>query len=239
MGYERKRGKLGDLNAFLRGGPPDAFSRIVGDTGRLTNVKYVITLDTDTQLPRDAARQLVGAMAHPLNRADPAKRRSASVKGMAFCSPGSACVCLAPRNPVTSGCSAASPASTLTRGPYPTYTRTCSGEGSSSARASTMWMRSSGAPGPLPGKPHSQPRSGGRCYARSGLLTDIQVYEEYPRRYSADVSRRHRWIRGDWQLLRWLLPWVPGAAGRQGNPSARFPAGRSSTIFAAALYPWR
>ena len=69
MGYERKRGKLSDLNALLLGGPPDAFSRIVGDTAKLTNVKYVITLDTDTQLLRDAARQLVGAMAHPLNRA--------------------------------------------------------------------------------------------------------------------------------------------------------------------------
>jgi hypothetical protein len=69
MGYERKRGKLGDLNALLRGGAPEAFSLIVGDTARLTSVKYVITLDTDTQLPRDAARQLVGAMAHPLNRA--------------------------------------------------------------------------------------------------------------------------------------------------------------------------
>ena len=55
------------------------------------------------------------------------------------------------------------------------------------------------------------------CYARSGLLSDVQVYEEYPATYSADVSRRHRWIRGDWQLLRWLLPWVPGGAGRRGN----------------------
>ena len=48
------------------------------------------------------------------------------------------------------------------------------------------------------------------CYARAGLLSDVQLYEEYPSRYSADVSRRHRWIRGDWQLLRWLLPGVPG-----------------------------
>ena len=57
------------------------------------------------------------------------------------------------------------------------------------------------------------------CYARSGLLSDVQLYEEHPSRYSADVSRRHRWIRGDWQLLRWLLPGVPGPAGRlQKNP---------------------
>ena len=57
------------------------------------------------------------------------------------------------------------------------------------------------------------------CYARAGLLSDVMVYEEYPFRYSADVGRRHRWIRGDWQLLRWLLPGVPGFEGpRQKNP---------------------
>ena len=57
------------------------------------------------------------------------------------------------------------------------------------------------------------------CYARAGLLSDVQLYEEYPSRYSADVSRRHRWIRGDWQLLRWLLPGVPGPDARfQKNP---------------------
>ncbi len=53
------------------------------------------------------------------------------------------------------------------------------------------------------------------CYARSGLLSDVHLYEEYPSRYSADVSRRHRWIRGDWQLVRWLLPRVPGFGGRR------------------------
>ena len=68
MGYERKRGKLADLNAILRGGKGgDRFSVVVGRTAVLPGVKYVITLDTDTQFPRDAARQLVGAMAHPLN----------------------------------------------------------------------------------------------------------------------------------------------------------------------------
>ena len=77
MGFERKRGKLADLNALLRGEPADRFSCIVGQTGVLGTVKYVITLDTDTQLPRDTAQQLVGAMMHPLNRPryDAAKRR--------------------------------------------------------------------------------------------------------------------------------------------------------------------
>lgn len=67
MGYERKRG----LNALLRGiaGAESRFAQIIGETAIRTNVRYVITLDTDTQLPRDAARALVGALAHPLNRA--------------------------------------------------------------------------------------------------------------------------------------------------------------------------
>jgi len=57
------------------------------------------------------------------------------------------------------------------------------------------------------------------CHARAGLLSDVQLYEEYPSRYSADVSRRYRWIRGDWQIARWLLPAVPGPGGRrQKNP---------------------
>ena len=68
MGYERKRGKLSDLNSLLRGGPEKVFSVIVGNTRFLENIKYVITLDTDTQLPRDSARQFIGAMSHPLNK---------------------------------------------------------------------------------------------------------------------------------------------------------------------------
>ncbi len=68
MGYERKRGKLAEFIAVLRGAPPARFSLVVGDLSLLPQVKYVITLDTDTQLPREAARQLVGTMAHRLNR---------------------------------------------------------------------------------------------------------------------------------------------------------------------------
>src|SRR5678810_326252 len=52
------------------------------------------------------------------------------------------------------------------------------------------------------------------CYARAGLVSDVQLYEDYPSRYAIDVKRRHRWIRGDWQLLPWVLPWVPRAGGR-------------------------
>ena len=77
MGYERKRGKLSALNALIRHGDRNDFSRIIGDYEVLKNIKYIITLDSDTQLPREAAWKLIATMAHPLNRAiyDESKKR--------------------------------------------------------------------------------------------------------------------------------------------------------------------
>src|SRR6185295_15112260 len=87
MGYERKRGKLAALNSLLRGAGRECFSLIVGTTEVMSSVKYVITLDTDTQLPRDSARQLVGAMAHPLNRAHFDKARQRVSEGFGILQP--------------------------------------------------------------------------------------------------------------------------------------------------------
>jgi len=87
MGYERKRGKLAEFNALLRGGARECFSDLVGKTAILPEIKYVITLDTDTQLPRDAARQLVGTMAHPLNRPNFDAGRGVVSEGYAILQP--------------------------------------------------------------------------------------------------------------------------------------------------------
>ena len=219
MGYERKRGKLGDLNAFLRGGSRDAFSCMVGDLANLAGVKYVITLDTDTQLPRDAGRELAGAMAHPLNRARYCDAVERVCEGYGI---------LQPR---VGACLPATAQSRYARlfGSEPgidPYTRAISdvyqdlfGEGSFIGKGIyDVDAFERALKGRFPDNrilSHDLVES---CYARSGLLTDVQVFEEYPGRYSADVSRRHRWIRGDWQLLRWLLPRVPGASGRRRNP---------------------
>ncbi len=220
MGYERKRGKLAELNSFLRGGSRECFSLIVGNTEGLEQAKYIITLDTDTQLPRDAAWQLVGAMAHPLNRPqyDEKKQRICAGYGI-----------LQPRVAVSL------PSTNRTRyarmwgsdaGIDP-YTRVVSdvyqdlfGEGSFIGKgiyeidAFEQALR-----GRFPENRILSHDLIEGCYARAGLLSDVQLYEEYPARYSADVSRRHRWIRGDWQLFRWLLPGVPGPDVRfQKNP---------------------
>lgn len=228
MGHERKRGKLADLNALLRGGGRDGanddakpdFSLVVGDTAVLSDVKYVITLDTDTQLPRDTARQLVGALAHPLNRARYDKDKGRVCEGYAI---------LQPRVAVSL------PGTNRSR-----YARLYAGEPGIDpyTRAISDVYQDVFGEGSFIGKgiydvDAFEQVLGGRfpenrilshdllegCYARAGLLSDVQVYEDYPARYGADVNRRYRWIRGDWQLAGWLLRRVPGeGAQRQKNP---------------------
>jgi cyclic beta-1,2-glucan synthetase len=215
MGYERKRGKLADLNSFLRGGARESFSLVVGDTGVLSNVKYVITLDTDTHLPRDSARQFAGAMAHPLNRAryDDARRRV--VEGYGIIQPRVAVILQGANRSRYAQLCGSEPG-------IDPYTRTVSdvyqdlfqegsfiGKGIYDVDAFERALK-----GRLPENLVLSHDLLEGCYARSGLLSDVQLIEEYPSRYSADVNRRRRWIRGDWQVVRWLLPVVPGLDGR-------------------------
>ncbi|MBD9425061.1 cyclic beta 1-2 glucan synthetase [Pseudomonas sp. PDM15] len=214
MGHERKRGKLAALNALLRGQGQEQFALIVGDIAALPPVQYVISLDTDTQLPRDVARQLVGALAHPLNQAvfDPVRRRISS--GYAI---------LQPRVGISLPSTARSAYAQLfgsDAGVDP-YTRAVSdvyqdlfqhgsfiGKGIYAVDAFEQALE-----GCFPDNRILSHDLIEGCYARSGLLSDVQLYEEHPARYSADCKRRHRWIRGDWQLLPWLLPWTPKPAG--------------------------
>ena len=220
MGYERKRGKLADLNALLRGGSEDRFSLVIGDTALLSEVKYVITLDTDTQLPRDAARQFVGAMAHPLNRPryDATKRRVVEGYGI-----------LQPRVAASLSGTNRSRYARLYGGEpgIDPYTRAVSdvyqdvfGEGSFIGKGIydvDAFEQAIG--GRLPENRILSHDLLEGCYARAGLLSDVRLYEDYPPRYRADVSRRYRWIRGDWQLAGWLRGRVPGGnARRHKNP---------------------
>ncbi len=211
MGYERKRGKLAALNSLIREGTKTEFSLIVGDTEALSNVKYIITLDTDTQLPRDSAHQLVGAMAHPLNRPQYDQNRKRINAGYGILQPRIA-VSLPGTNRSRYARMWGSDAG------IDPYTRVVSdvyqdlfGEGSFIGKGI---YEIDAFEKVLKGRfPENRILSHDLiegCYVRAGLLSDVQLYEEYPSRYSADVSRRHRWTRGDWQLFRWLLPGVPG-----------------------------
>lgn len=213
MGHERKRGKLAELNTLLRGipaAPGAAFACVVGDTAALAGVKFVITLDTDTQLPRDAARTLVAAMAHPLNRPhiDRVTRRVVAGYGIlqpavAISLPGASRSRYARLNGGEPG--------------IDPYTRAVSdvyqdlfGEGSFVGKGIyDVQAFEHCLDDRLPSDRILSHDLLEGCYVRSGLLSDVSLYEDYPARYGVDVSRRHRWIRGDWQLVAWLRSRVP------------------------------
>ncbi|OQB54569.1 MAG: N,N'-diacetylchitobiose phosphorylase [Deltaproteobacteria bacterium ADurb.Bin151] len=214
MGYERKRGKLADLNMFLRDGVKDRFSKIVGATELLSNIKYVITLDTDTQLPRDAAEKFIGTMAHPLNHPlfDESKKIVCAGYGI-----------LQPR--LTESLSGAR----QTRysrlwgdqtGIDP-YTRMVSdvyqdifGEGSYVGKGIyDVDAFEKALHNRLPENRILSHDLIEGCHARSGLISDVELFEEYPASYQVDVKRRHRWIRGDWQIAGWIRSRVPVLGG--------------------------
>ncbi|HVF65574.1 MAG TPA: glucoamylase family protein [Casimicrobiaceae bacterium] len=220
MGFERKRGKLSDLNALLRGVGDDQFLRIVGQTDILGDVRYVITLDTDTQLPRDAARELVGAMMHPLNRPwyDVDQRRVVEGYGI-----------LQPRVAASLPGANRSLYARIQGGEagLDPYTRSVSdvyqdlfGEGSFIGKGIyDIDVFEAALSNRFPDNRILSHDLLEGCYARSGLVTDVQVYEDDPATYIADMRRRHRWIRGDWQIASWLFSRVPGAAGQtERNP---------------------
>ncbi|MES1986511.1 MAG: cyclic beta 1-2 glucan synthetase, partial [Pseudomonadota bacterium] len=200
MGYERKRGKLEQFNSLLRGNAKEAFSEIVGDIAIFSSIKYVITLDTDTQLPRDAAYTLVGNMAHPLNRPVYDEINKRVVEGYAI---------LQPRATISLTSAGQTWFAKLFAGDsgIDPYTREVSdvyqdvfGEGSFIGKGIyDVDAFRLAVDGRFPENlilSHDLLESG---YARSALVTDVDLIEEHPASYVIDASRRHRWIRGDWQ----------------------------------------
>jgi cyclic beta-1,2-glucan synthetase len=214
MGYERKRGKLSALNTLLRKHGRDDFSMIVGDEVLLANVKYVITLDSDTQLPRESVWKFVATMAHPLNHPvfDPNKKRI--TEGYGILQPR-----VEPSIPKT--------AVSL----YMKMQGSLSGIDPYTQVSSDVYQDVF-AEGSFIGKgiydvdafetvlndvfPENRILSHDLlegCYVRSGLLSDVYLYEESPSQYNTDVKRHHRWIRGDWQIGAWMLPFITDSNG--------------------------
>ncbi|MGF7230258.1 GH36-type glycosyl hydrolase domain-containing protein [Arachidicoccus sp.] len=208
MGFERKRGKLSDLNALLRGqGDESDFMTIVGEYSVLTNVKYVITLDSDTQLPREAATKMIATMAHPLNKPVYDATLKRVVDGYTI---------LQPRLAVTLPKSSSSLFTLMhsnDSGLDP-YTKVTSdvyqdlfAEGSFIGKGIydvDIFEKVLKDRFPLNRILSHDLLEG--CYTRSGLISDVQLYEGFPGSYLADMARRHRWIRGDWQIAGWALP---------------------------------
>lgn len=208
MGWERKRGKLTELNQLLRGATDTSFIAVNGQRPNVpSDVRYVITLDGDTRLPRGAALRLIGKMAHPLNkpRFDVDKQRV--VEGYAI---------LQPR--VTPSLSIGSEGSLYQRifsspgglDPYATATsdvyQDLFDEGSYTGKGIyDVDLFSMALAGRVTDNTLLSHDLFEGIFSRAGLVSDVEVIEEFPARYDVAVKRQHRWIRGDWQLLPWVL----------------------------------
>lgn len=240
MGHERKRGKLAALNALLRGaGNEGDFLRIAGDVGALGKVRYVITLDTDTSLPRGTARELVATLAHPLNQARFDPRRGRVTRGYGILQPRVGVSMSGQRRSWYARLYGSEPG-------IDPYTRAVSdvyqdlfdegsfvGKGIYDIDAFERALRHR-----LPDNRILSHDLLEGCYARAGLVSDIQLYEDYPASYAADVKRRHRWIRGDWQLLPWQLPWTPlRDGGREANALSMLSRGKLLDNLRRSLVP--
>ena len=218
MGWERKRGKLEELNRRLRSATGSGFSVEVGDLSILPSVRYVLTLDADTQLPRDAARTLVGILLHPLNRAvvDLDLRRVTAGYGI-----------LQPRVSINLASAAGSLFARVYAGhtgvdPYTTAVsdtyQDLFAEGSFTGKglydvdafqATVGWR--------VPENALLSHDLFEGLYARTALVSDVEVVDDYPANVLSHARREHRWVRGDWQILAWLFPWVPTPQGLAKN----------------------
>ncbi len=221
MGWERKRGKLHEFNRLLRGATDTSY---VPTGGRMPTVpqgvRYVVTLDADTRLPRDAVRRLVGKMAHPLNAPRYDARSGRVLEGYAVLQPR-----IAPSLPTGSEGSAYQRLVSSASGidPYASavsdvYQDLC-GEGSYVGKGIyDVDAFESALAGRVPDDTLLSHDLFEGVFARAGLVSDVEFVDEYPARYDVAAARAHRWARGDWQLLPWVLG--RGVAGEDRHRSA-------------------
>jgi len=219
MGWERKRGKIEEFNRLLRGDTTTSFTVTVGDLSILPDVKYCLTLDSDTRLPRGVARELIGIIVHPLNHAtfDPAVGRVTSGYGV-----------LQPRVSVTFMSAAGSLFARLYSGhtgvdPYSaavsdTYQDLFAegiftGKGLYDVDAFSAALEDSVPENSLLSHDLFE-----GLHARVALVSDVELVDDYPSSVLSHARRQHRWVRGDWQILFWLFPFVPSRRGLKRNP---------------------
>lgn len=208
MGWERKRGKLQELNRLLRGATDTTFIPVNGRTPEVpADVRFVITLDADTRLPRDAAVRLIGKMAHPLNRPRMDADKQRVVGGYGILQPR-----VTPSLPVGREGSLYQRVFSSPGGIDP-YAAAVSdvyqdlfGEGSYTGKGIyDVDAFEASLAGRIPENSLLSHDLFEGIYARAGLASDIEVVEEFPSRYDVAAKRQHRWTRGDWQLLPWIF----------------------------------
>ena len=216
IGWERKRGKLHELNRLLRGATDTTFVAVGGRLPLVpADVRYVITLDTDTRLPIGAAKRLIGKMAHPLNRPklDSVNRRV--VEGYGVLQPR-----VTPSLPtardgslyqrVFSSPTGIDPYAAAVSDVYQDLFEEGSYSGKGIYAVDAFETALAGLIGESSVLSHDLLEG---IFARAGLVSDVEVFEDFPSRYDVAASRQHRWARGDWQLLPWIIGWGRASDG--------------------------
>ncbi|HSG42812.1 MAG TPA: hypothetical protein VLA72_06630, partial [Anaerolineales bacterium] len=210
MGWERKRGKLVEFNYLLKGERETTYKVKIGDLQKLSGIRYVITLDADTVLPRESACRLIGTMAHPLNQACFESETREVKAGYTV---------LQPRVQVRPAVANQTIFTRVYSGDQilDLYTRAVSdvyqdlfGEGNYVGKGIydiDAFERS--LDGCIPDNHILSHDLFEGIHGRCGLVTDVVLFEDFPTGYLFFSHRLHRWVRGDWQLLPWLLRRVP------------------------------
>jgi cyclic beta-1,2-glucan synthetase len=218
MGWERKRGKLEEFNRLLRGAQDTSFVVRTANDALLKSIRYVITLDSDTQLPRDVARKLVGAAIHPLNQPQIDEATNRVTRGYGILQPRvSIALASASRSKfvqVFSGYTGIDPYTTAVSDVYQDFfgEGNFTGKGLYDVDAFQTTLENRVPPNSL--LSHDLFES---LFARAALATDIELLDDYPASYEAYAKRSHRWVRGDWQIIRWLFPSVPDGSRKKGR----------------------
>jgi len=218
MGWERKRGKLEELNRLVRGADDTSFVQVTAPRELLRGVRYVLTLDADTELPRETARKLIATLAHPLNVAEFDPKRQRVVGGYAIVQPRVSAHPLSARKSryaaLASGPAGIDPYTTAVSDVY----QDLFAEGSYTGKALyDVDAFAAALAGRAPENLLLSHDLFESFFARSALATDVELLDEQPARYEIHAAREHRWIRGDWQLVRWLFPRVPGRGAARPN----------------------
>lgn len=216
MGSERKRGKLEEFNRLLRGDENTSFTDIRANKKFLRQIKYVITLDSDTQLPRDAARKLIGIAAHPLNRPHFDEKLQRVTKGYGILQPRvSISLASASRSHfarIFSGNTGIDPYTTASSDIY----QDLFGEGSFVGKGLyDVDTFTAALDDRVPENSLLSHDLFEGLYARCGLVSDVELLDDFPAHFDSFAERSHRWVRGDWQIARWIFPWIRNAKGKK------------------------